>query len=787
MNKSGITSIGSIPIELDFSCLIEREEALLKVQNFFEMLTVKERGILRVVGSYGTGRTRFLNEIAKKASEFGFERGFIEVKEELLAQAAAASENSDIWNLEKSVAKDSNDLNINGIILIIDDALNMNDEDIDFVYGFLKCKIPIKIGLVYSIEPDTIFGLDYFDIDLCDTVCINPLSPKGIQRWIENVLDWEGAPPAFLQWLYKETKGLPKLLQENVNSLIKNGFLICSPNNHWMVSGNFSGLNSSNINDDQSGSLRNKRNAFHTERFENELKLTCGMGQLWNSWRYWNESLTRLKEIINRQETFSKLENVKLYIWFGSLIELEGDYEKALIVLDEGLEFFRRSIDKEGEAEIFYLKALAVSTHGDLKKMSVLLQKSLDIYRSMNDKPGMTRVLQYLGMVYYYRGEYDKAEVLLVESFEICKKSKDLSGISNSLLRLGIIARGKGDLTQALKLFYEYLKQSDQFYDNESISIALINIAEIYIRQEDYSFAENVYEKSLKLLHEMGYKILIARVFKDLAQFARYEGNYDRANRLFAKSLDVLEKCDDDTEIMWLYLSMAEMELGRQNYSAAKDMYIKGLKIFRESNKTNWLYAMAVFEALADISYFQEEMTRAAKLMGAADKLSEVSEKFIAKNDFAEIYTRHKKLREKMKRETFEMAWSEGNIMNFEEAINFAIDEDNDKSNDDMAEKMINYIKANYSRDISLTDIAEYFNMSPCYLSTMFKHYTGENFKDYLNYYRVKKAKEYLQKGKMKMGTVAKLVGCNSINTFIRIFKKYEGVPPGQFGMKNSN
>ena len=786
MNKSCMKLIECKPVELDFSCLIEREEALLKVQNFFEMLTKKERGILRVAGNYGVGRTRFLNEIAKKAIECGFELGFINNEEESKFQVAAASEKVDILNFEKNIAMNNN-CSINGIILILDNALGISDEELNFVHNFLKCDIPVKLGLVYSIEPDAVFSLDYIDIDLYDTVCLNPLSPKGIQTWIKNVLGWNEAPASFLKWLYKETKGLPKLLQENISCLIKNGFLICSPDNNWTVAGNFDDLFTSNIKGEQNEFLNDKAEVFQTGSFENELKLTCGMGQIWNTWKSWNESVARLKEIIKRQEAVPKLENVRLHIWLGGLTNLEGDYEKVVTVLDEGLELFRKTIDKEGEAEVFYLKALAISTQGDLRKVSVLLQESLDIYRLLDDKAGIARILQYLGMVYYYQGEYDKAEMLLVESLEICRKLKDESGISGSLIRLGMIAKGKGELAQALKLFYEYLKKYNSPDDEENISIALINIAEISIRQNDYSYARSFYEKSLKLLHEMGCKSLIARVMKDLAQLFRYEGDYDKANKLFGESLNIFNKCGDNTEIMWLYLSIAEMELERKNYIAAKEMYIKGLKVFKDSSQTNWLYAMTVLEALAEISYYQEEMARAAKLMGAADKLSEVSGKFTAKNDFAQIYMRHKRIQEKMNRETFEAAWVEGNIMNFDEALNFAIGDNNDEIDNEMAEKMINYIKENYSKDISLTDMADYFNMSPCYLSTMFKHYTGENFKDYLNFYRVKKAKEYLQKGKMKMGTVAKLVGCNSINTFIRIFKKYEGVSPGQFGMKGKN
>lgn len=71
--------------------------------------------------------------------------------------------------------------------------------------------------------------------------------------------------------------------------------------------------------------------------------------------------------------------------------------------------------------------------------------------------------------------------------------------------------------------------------------------------------------------------------------------------------------------------------------------------------------------------------------------------------------------------------------------------------------------------------------MTPAYFSTVFKYYTGYKYKDYLNSYRVKIAKDLLQNSNLKINEVSEKVGCSNVNTFIRIFKKYEGMSPGQY------
>ncbi len=54
--------------------------------------------------------------------------------------------------------------------------------------------------------------------------------------------------------------------------------------------------------------------------------------------------------------------------------------------------------------------------------------------------------------------------------------------------------------------------------------------------------------------------------------------------------------------------------------------------------------------------------------------------------------------------------------------------------------------------------------------------------KNYLNSYRIEKAKEILYHNTdMKVSTLGKQVGFNSSNTFIRVFTKYTGMTPKVF------
>ncbi|GIP34229.1 AraC family transcriptional regulator [Paenibacillus sp. J2TS4] len=102
------------------------------------------------------------------------------------------------------------------------------------------------------------------------------------------------------------------------------------------------------------------------------------------------------------------------------------------------------------------------------------------------------------------------------------------------------------------------------------------------------------------------------------------------------------------------------------------------------------------------------------------------------------------------------------------------------------ASQIFIYIHKHFDKDLSLTDIANHFNLSESYVSKLLKNSLDINFKQYVNTLKVKRAKELLHQGNYKIHEVAAIVGCNNTNTFIRIFKQYIGVSPGEY-VKNLN
>jgi len=96
------------------------------------------------------------------------------------------------------------------------------------------------------------------------------------------------------------------------------------------------------------------------------------------------------------------------------------------------------------------------------------------------------------------------------------------------------------------------------------------------------------------------------------------------------------------------------------------------------------------------------------------------------------------------------------------------------------------YIWENYSRKISLEEIARASGLSAPYFSTIFKEEMGENLSGYLNRLRIEKAATLLMETAKSLNEIAGLCGFEDQSWFSKIFKSYTGMSPGKYREKGN-
>jgi AraC-like DNA-binding protein len=100
-----------------------------------------------------------------------------------------------------------------------------------------------------------------------------------------------------------------------------------------------------------------------------------------------------------------------------------------------------------------------------------------------------------------------------------------------------------------------------------------------------------------------------------------------------------------------------------------------------------------------------------------------------------------------------------------------------------LIEQVTAMLKDQFAEGISLEACAHHFNTTPYTLSRLFKQVTGMNFIDYVTALRIEKAKELLSDSDMKVNEIAEQVGLQP-SYFIRLFKRFEQITPGQYREK---
>ena len=93
----------------------------------------------------------------------------------------------------------------------------------------------------------------------------------------------------------------------------------------------------------------------------------------------------------------------------------------------------------------------------------------------------------------------------------------------------------------------------------------------------------------------------------------------------------------------------------------------------------------------------------------------------------------------------------------------------------------ISYIETHYSENLTMTSTAAHFNLSTTYFCAQFKKKSGRSFVEYLNEYRVERAKELLATTDQCIYMVAENVGFRDANYFSKVFKKITRSTPENF------
>lgn len=122
-------------------------------------------------------------------------------------------------------------------------------------------------------------------------------------------------------------------------------------------------------------------------------------------------------------------------------------------------------------------------------------------------------------------------------------------------------------------------------------------------------------------------------------------------------------------------------------------------------------------------------------------------------------------------------------ILNYEKIVSNILtgtDEEMDIDNLTVL-KVINFIRDNYSKDITLSEAANLVGVTPEYLSKLFNQKININYVVFLRNFRISIAKRMLLSGKYRIQEVAEQVGFKDPKYFNKVFKSVCGISPSEY------
>jgi YesN/AraC family two-component response regulator len=91
------------------------------------------------------------------------------------------------------------------------------------------------------------------------------------------------------------------------------------------------------------------------------------------------------------------------------------------------------------------------------------------------------------------------------------------------------------------------------------------------------------------------------------------------------------------------------------------------------------------------------------------------------------------------------------------------------------------FIERNFEKELTLHDVAGQVFLSPKYFSRIFQEKTGTTFNAFRVGLRIQKAKQLLKKRDLTVSQVASMVGYETPDAFMKVFKKVTGTRPSEY------
>jgi predicted ATPase/DNA-binding CsgD family transcriptional regulator len=241
----------------------------------------------------------------------------------------------------------------------------------------------------------------------------------------------------------------------------------------------------------------------------------------------------------------------------------------------------------------------------------------------------------------------------------------------------GSIATFQDDYQAAKALIEEGLALNRELGDEEGIASSLANLCGVaMLGQRDDIPALAALEEAKALRPEIRNRRTLGNLLILEGRVALAQGDLERAVELGAESLEMYRASRDAYGIVMCLLHIAFVTMARSDYESTAALLREGLQLSRELEHK--VFIQYCVTGLAGVAASKGFLVRAARLWGAAERVSEISGGIIVREGKSTIdYERVlNAARSQLGEAEWTAAWAEGRAMSPERAIEYALEQE---------------------------------------------------------------------------------------------------------------
>jgi predicted ATPase len=356
---------------------------------------------------------------------------------------------------------------------------------------------------------------------------------------------------------------------------------------------------------------------------------------------------------------------------------LEADYDNLRAALDWALE-------QDVLVALRLATALAPywNRHGQEAEGNRILSEALARFGALPKTTGEAerqritlhvKALAALEVLSFAYGDFITSLKVAEEVIELSRQIGEKQTLSEALSYLGIVRAFLGEKKVSMSMAEEAVTLAREVGDKVSLGLALTNLAGVIAMTEgDPQKMKACSDEGIGHLKEAGAQWGVAMSSFGAGIFAARQGNYAEAVSQFEASIPVFTELGDQHRINMAYSEIGHVKRRQGYFKQAKLNYHKTLL---EWQRLGHRAAIAhELECLAMIAKAEEEAQRAAILFGAAETLRESTGLPMTPIERIEYERESNDLRANMDEATFTESWSEGRALTIQQAIAFALE-----------------------------------------------------------------------------------------------------------------